>query len=82
MDTITPIGNFILGSYITGFLFMLFFADAICNSNNKTDILARMFTGLVWPLAAVVFFITRLKLFIMGKQSELVQTLIETVQDM
>ncbi len=67
MDTITPIGNFILGSYITGFLFMLFFTDAICNSNNKTDILSRMFDGLLWPFAAVVFFIVRLHLFIMGK---------------
>ena len=67
MDTITPLGNFLLGSYITGFLFMLFFADAICGSHNKTNILDRMVAGFLWPFAAVVFFIMRLNLFIMGK---------------
>lgn len=46
---------------------MLFFADAICSSHNKTNILDRMVAGLAWPLAAVVFFIMRLHLFIVGK---------------
>jgi hypothetical protein len=67
MDTITPLGNFFVGSYITGFLFMLFFIDDIGNEGVKTDIPVRAFAGLVWPLAAIVFFITRLNLFIMGK---------------
>jgi hypothetical protein len=63
----SSLGNFLFGSYATGFVFMLFFIEDIDGSTYERNMSHRIFAGLFWPLAAISFFFIRLRLFIVGK---------------
>lgn len=65
------LGNFLLGSYATGFLFMMFFIEQISGEPpdvmDRANIGLRILAGFLWPVAAVCFFFVRLDLFFSGK---------------
>ena len=63
----SSLGNFLFGSYVTGFLFMLFFVEEVDGSPYECDMPCRIFAATVWPLGAIGFFFIRLRLFIVGK---------------
>ena len=63
----SSLGNFLLGSYLTGFLFVLFFIEDIDDNPYECSMPERILASLVWPIAAIGFFFIRLRLFIVGK---------------
>lgn len=69
----SSLGNFLLGSYVTGFFFMLFFVEEISRTPIETitkyraNIMEKLLVGIIWPIPAVCFLFIRLNLFFMGK---------------
>lgn len=69
----SSLGNFLLGSYVTGFFFMMFFVEQMSGesadsiSRNRANIGERVFAGIIWPVAAVCFLLGRIHLFFVGK---------------